>query len=107
MLHLELSKERPSQLQVRAWLRQFAALGILTRLAALLFSRPEGMSLRETLALYEAVGEELAVAGRPDLPFVANLDFGHSSPMGVLPLGRQLVVDPVGRRLSIPEAAVS
>ncbi|HST46647.1 MAG TPA: hypothetical protein VLJ82_02285, partial [Jatrophihabitans sp.] len=99
--------ERPPQLQVRAWLRQFVALGIVARLSALLFSRPEGMSLRETLALYEAVCEELAVAGRPDLPFVANLDYGHSSPMGVLPLGRQLLVDPVRRRLSIPEAAVS
>jgi muramoyltetrapeptide carboxypeptidase LdcA involved in peptidoglycan recycling len=79
----------------------------VARLAALLFSRPEGMSLRETLALYKAVGEELVVAGRPDLPFVANLDYGHSSPMGLLPLGRQLLVDPVRRRLSIPEAAVS
>lgn len=107
VLHLELSNEQPPQLQVRAWLRQFVALGIVARLAALLFSRPEGMSLRETLALYEAVGEELVVAGRPDLPFVANLDYGHSSPMGLLPLGRQLLVDPVRRRLSIPEAAVS
>lgn len=107
VLHLEVSNERPPQLQVQAWLRHFAALGILARISALLFSRPEGLSLRETLALYEGIREELVVAGRPDLPFVANLDYGHSSPMGVLPLGRQLLVDPVRRRLSIPEPAVS
>jgi muramoyltetrapeptide carboxypeptidase LdcA involved in peptidoglycan recycling len=107
VLHLEISEERPPQLQVQVWLRQFAALGIVERIAALLFSRPEGMSLRATLALYEGIREELVVAGRPDLPFVANLDYGHSSPMGVLPLGRQLLVDPVRRRLSIPESAVS
>jgi muramoyltetrapeptide carboxypeptidase LdcA involved in peptidoglycan recycling len=107
VLHLEVSNERPPQLQVQVWLRHFAALGILSRISALLFSRPEGMSLRDTLALYEAIREELVVAGRPDLPFVANLDYGHSSPMGVLPLGRQLLVDPVRRRLSIPEPAVS
>ena len=95
VLHLEISNERPPQLQVVAWLRQFAALGIVERISALLFSRPEGMSLRDTLALYEAIRDELVVAGRPDLPFVANLDYGHSSPMGVLPLGRQLLVDPV------------
>jgi muramoyltetrapeptide carboxypeptidase LdcA involved in peptidoglycan recycling len=64
------------------------------------------MSLRDTLALYEAIREELVVAGRPDLPFVANLDYGHSSPMGVLPLGRQLLVDPRQRRLSILVPAV-
>jgi muramoyltetrapeptide carboxypeptidase LdcA involved in peptidoglycan recycling len=107
VLHLEISNERPPQVQVRVWLGQFAVLGILERISALLFSRPEGMSLRDTLALYDAVREELAVAGRPDLPFVANLDYGHSSPMGLLPLGRQMLVDPVRRRLSIPEAAVS
>lgn len=106
VLHLEISNEQPSQLQVQAWLRHFTALGIIERISALLFSRPEGMSLRDTLALYEAIGDELALAGRADLPFVANLDFGHSSPMGVLPLGRQLLVDPQQRRLSVVEPAV-
>jgi muramoyltetrapeptide carboxypeptidase LdcA involved in peptidoglycan recycling len=106
VLHLEISQERPPLLQVVAWLRNFAALGILQRISALLFSRPEALSLRETLALYEAIAEELVLSDRPDLPFVANLDYGHSSPMGVLPLGRQLLVDPQQRRLSILEPAV-
>ncbi|HEV2886000.1 MAG TPA: S66 peptidase family protein [Jatrophihabitans sp.] len=106
VLHLEISEERPPEVQVVGWLRNFAALGILERISALLFSRPEAMSLRDTLALYEAIRDELVVAGRPDLPFVANLDYGHSSPMGVLPLGRRMLVDPVQRRLSILEPAV-
>jgi muramoyltetrapeptide carboxypeptidase LdcA involved in peptidoglycan recycling len=107
VLHLEISEERPPISQVTHWLRNFAALGIIERLGALLFSRPENYSLRDTLSLYEAVRSELTLAGRPDLPFVANLDFGHSSPMGLLPLGRQLRVDPVARTLTLPEAAVS
>jgi muramoyltetrapeptide carboxypeptidase LdcA involved in peptidoglycan recycling len=40
------------------------------------------------------------------LPFVANLDFGHSSPMGLLPLGCQLLLDPIAESLEITEAAV-
>jgi muramoyltetrapeptide carboxypeptidase LdcA involved in peptidoglycan recycling len=32
VLHLEISNERPPQLQVQAWLRHFAALGILERI---------------------------------------------------------------------------
>lgn len=107
ILHLEVSEEKPPIGQITHWLRSFTAMGITERIGALLFSRPEDRSLRETLELYAAVGRELAEAGRPDLPLVANLDFGHSSPMGVLPLGRSLTVDPVARTLSIDEAAVA
>jgi muramoyltetrapeptide carboxypeptidase LdcA involved in peptidoglycan recycling len=107
VLHLELSEEKPPIEQVAHWLRGFAAIGIIERIAALVFSRPEDRSLRETLELYTAVRAELIDAGRPELPFVANLDYGHSSPMGVLPLGRRMTVDPVAQRLSIDEAAVA
>lgn len=106
VLHLEVSEEKPPVLQIGHWLRSFAALGILERIGALLFSRPEDRSLRETLELYEVVRTELVAAGRPDLPFVANLDFGHSSPMGVLPLGVHMTVDPQQQQISINQAAV-
>ena len=46
-------------------------------------------------------GDTMAVVS---LPFVAN--FGHSSPMGQLPLGCQLLLDPIAESLEITEAAV-
>ncbi|HTZ42367.1 MAG TPA: S66 peptidase family protein [Jatrophihabitans sp.] len=107
VLHLEVSEEKPPVEQIAHWLRSLTAGGITERLGALLFSRPEDRSLRETLELYDGVRRELADAGRADLPFVANLDYGHSSPMGLLPLGARMTVDPVARRISIDEAAVS
>ena len=107
VLHLEISEERPPIAQVRYWLRNFAAAGIVERLAGLLFSRPQEYTLRDTFALYDAIEAELALAGRPDLPFVANLDFGHTAPMGLLPLGRQVRIDPDARTISIPEPAVT
>jgi muramoyltetrapeptide carboxypeptidase LdcA involved in peptidoglycan recycling len=107
VLHLEISEEKPPISQVTHWLRHYAAQGILERINALLFSRPQEYTLRDTLALYRAIQTELAEAGRAELPFVANLDYGHSSPMGVLPLGCQLRVDPTTRTLEILEAAVS
>lgn len=107
VLHLEISEERPPIAQVRYWLRNFAAVGIVERLAGLLFSRPQEYTLRDTCALYDGIQAELALAGRPDLPFVANTDFGHTAPMGLLPLGRQLRIDPQARTISIPEAAVT
>ncbi|HEY2041115.1 MAG TPA: S66 peptidase family protein [Jatrophihabitans sp.] len=107
VLHLEISEEKPPIGQVTNWLRNYAALGILERISALLFSRPLEYSLRDTLALYEQIKAELLLAGRADLPFVANLDYGHSSPMGLLPLGRRARVDCGRRSIAVTESAVS
>jgi muramoyltetrapeptide carboxypeptidase LdcA involved in peptidoglycan recycling len=107
ILHLEISEERPGIDQVCHWLRNYTAQGITERLSALLFSRPENYSLMDTMRLYEAIRNELVEAGRPDLVFVANLDFGHSSPMGLLPLGRRARIDPVAQSIEILEPAVS
>jgi muramoyltetrapeptide carboxypeptidase LdcA involved in peptidoglycan recycling len=107
VLHLEISEERPPIAQVRHWIRGFTAMGITERISALLFSRPENYSLQDTLALYEGIREELLEAGRPQLLFVANTDFGHSSPMGVLPLGRRVRLDPAAQTIDIVEAAVA
>ena len=80
--------------------------GILERISGLLFSRPENYSLLDTLKLYDAIRDELILAGRGELPFVANLDFGHSCPMGLLPLGRTMQIDPAARTLDITESTV-
>ena len=42
-----------------------------------------------------------------DLVVVANLDYGHSSPMGVLPLGVRARVDPIERTIRTLEPAVT
>jgi muramoyltetrapeptide carboxypeptidase LdcA involved in peptidoglycan recycling len=48
----------------------------------------------------------LAEAGRADLPVVANVDYGHTSPAGVLPLGCGARVDPVPRTVNVVDAGV-
>ena len=44
--------------------------------------------------------------GLRELPIVSNLDFGHTDPMLVLPLGLRLRIDSGRRELSILDAAV-
>ena len=44
--------------------------------------------------------------GLRELPIVSNMDFGHTDPMMVLPLGLLLRIDSERRELSILEAAV-
>ena len=62
-------------------------------------------------ALFPAYGDTLCRTvreeyGLRDLPIVSNMDFGHTDPMMVLPLGLRLRIDSDRRELSILEAAV-
>ncbi len=104
---LETSEEAPSPAQVGCWLRNYAATGILARIGAVLLARPQHYAQRDMFALWDTVQRVLAEAGRADLVVVANVDYGHSSPMGVLPLGCRARVDPVTRTIGVLEAAVS
>ena len=54
--------------------------------------------------LCRTVREEYGLAG---LPVVSNVDFGHTDPMMVLPLGVRVRIDSERHELSIPEAAVT
>jgi muramoyltetrapeptide carboxypeptidase LdcA involved in peptidoglycan recycling len=44
---------------------------------------------------------------RADLPVVADLDIGHTTPMMTLPLGCRVAVDPEGKSVTLREPAVS
>jgi muramoyltetrapeptide carboxypeptidase LdcA involved in peptidoglycan recycling len=44
--------------------------------------------------------------GMTNLPLVTNMDFGHTDPMFVLPLGLRIRIDSSRRRVSIDEPAV-
>ncbi|MEO6701627.1 MAG: S66 peptidase family protein [Jatrophihabitantaceae bacterium] len=107
VLFLETSEDAPPPAQVGYWLRNYAATGVLGRIGALLIARPQHYSQRDMFTLWDIVLRSLAEAGRTDLPCVANLDYGHSAPMGVLPLGCRVRVDPAAGRIAVLEPAVA
>jgi len=107
VLALEISEEAPSPDQVTYWLRNYAATGVLGRIGAMLFARPLWYSPKDTWLLYDAVRRVLVESGRADLPLVVGLDHGHGSPMGVLPLGCRVRVDPARRAIEVAEPAVT
>ncbi|MFC4426510.1 S66 family peptidase [Deinococcus navajonensis] len=101
ILALETSEEMPPPAQVGYWLRNYAAQGILGSLAGLLLARPRGYTPEMTGQLYGWVRRVLREAGREDLPVVANVDFGHTSPQLTLPLGAQARLDPLAGRVTV------
>ena len=104
LLFIETSEEKPSPDDVRRSLRNYGVQGVFERAAGLLFGRARDYSADEKRALEAGirgiVGEEFE---RPDLPIVANLDFGHTDPQWVLPIGVNAEIDLAAGRLRLVE----
>ena len=94
VLCFETSEDVPPPAQVGYWLRNFAAQGILQGAAGLVLARPRGCTPEMVGQLYDWVKRVLWEAGREDLPVLANVDFGHTSPQLTLPFGAQARLDP-------------
>jgi len=106
VLALEASEEAPPVELVGRFLRNYGSQGILDHAAALLLARPMRYSMEASCRLNEELLRIVREFGRDDLPVVANMDFGHTSPQLVLPLGCRVEVDPDRRRVALLEAAV-
>lgn len=107
VLFLETSEDMPTPEEVAYDLRNYGAMGALDLISGLLFGRSRGYSDEEKEASYRSIVRVVAEEfGRPDLPIVANLDFGHTDPQWVLPLGVAIEIDCDRHALQLTESAV-
>jgi muramoyltetrapeptide carboxypeptidase LdcA involved in peptidoglycan recycling len=108
VFYWETSEEAPSPEMVTWWLRNYGMQGIFDRLAGMLVARPYGYTREQHEALPEAVLRVVRDEfGRPDLPVVAGLDFGHTDPPMVIPNGGRIVIDPQARKITLPDPATA
>ena len=108
ILFLETSEDAPSPAFIRHWLRNYAATGILERLAGMLIARADnGGDPGYQHAIEAAALEILAEAGRRDMPVLAGLDFGHTQPMLTLPYGAEARIDCRSATLTVLEPGVT
>jgi muramoyltetrapeptide carboxypeptidase LdcA involved in peptidoglycan recycling len=108
VLFFETSEEAPAPRAVKRMLRSYGVAGVFDRVTGLLVGRPRDYPDDRKRALDEAVLEIVAGEfGRTDLPVVTNLDFGHTDPQWILPLGARVEVDCDARTLRLLEAAVA
>ncbi|UFA51291.1 S66 family peptidase [Deinococcus radiophilus] len=101
VMALETSNDVPKPAQVGYWLRNWAAKGVLQQLSGLLLARPRDYTPEMVEDLYSWVRRALKEADREDLPVVANVDFGHTSPQLTLPLGARVRLDSAAGRVTI------
>lgn len=105
VLFLETSEDKPSVDFVRCSLRNYGAQGVFDHLSALWVGRARSYTDAEKQQLDEALVDVVVTEfGRDDLPIVSNLDFGHTDPQWVLPLGVRVETDPGSRTLGWTES---
>ena len=108
ILFLETSEDAPTPTMVMYGLRTCAALGILPRLAGILFGRPGGNIPLEQFDEYDAVIRKVVAEeeGLSDLPIITCMDFGHTDPIFVMPYGVEAEIDCEKQQFTITESAV-
>lgn len=108
ILFLETSEDAPTPTMVMYGLRTYAALGILPRLAGILFGRPGGNIPLEQFDEYDAVIRKVVAEeeGLSDLPIITCMDFGHTDPIFVMPYGVEAEIDCEKQQFTITESAV-
>jgi muramoyltetrapeptide carboxypeptidase LdcA involved in peptidoglycan recycling len=108
ILLLETSEELPDSLYVYRVLMGMGERGLLQRFAAVLVGRAKAWSINhrqapEQKAAY--VREQRVAIQRaldeyvPGVPVVYNLDFGHTDPQWIVPMGGYVRIEGTSRRI--------
>jgi muramoyltetrapeptide carboxypeptidase LdcA involved in peptidoglycan recycling len=107
ILFLETSEEKPTIKQVRYWLFNYGMQEVFDRAAGLIVGRARDYSPTEKLE-FDTMIREVVVEqfGAADLAVVTNVDFGHTDPQWILPLGVRAELDVDQRSFRLLEPAV-
>jgi muramoyltetrapeptide carboxypeptidase LdcA involved in peptidoglycan recycling len=91
---LETSEDKPSPDQIKWMLRNYGMQGVFDKISALLVGRARDYTDEEKLKLNEVILQVVnGEFGNEEIPIVTNLDFGHTDPQWILPLGVKAKVD--------------
>lgn len=105
ILFLETSEEKPSPDMLTYMLRALWATGIIDVVAGIIVGKPQDEVHYEAYktVYLNVIGKEF---DRPDLPILYNVNFGHASPIMVLPYGALAEVNCDHKTFKILEAGV-
>ena len=108
ILFFETSEEKPTVSNVKYFLRNYGTMGVLDQISGLLFGRARSYTDTEKHELRKMIVDVVAGEfGRDDLPIIANMDFGHTDPQFIMPLGIRAEIDCACRSFRLVESAVN
>lgn len=91
LLFFETSEETPEPEWLLYWLRNYAAMGILSQVKGILFAKP--YQSKHQAAYHEMILKVLKEEKLEDLPVMVNMTFGHNQPMMCIPYGALGILD--------------
>lgn len=107
VIFFETSEEKPSIQRVRRMLRNYGIQGIFDKAGVVLFGRARDYTDEAKTEFDQMVLEVIAVEfGNERILVVSNMDFGHTDPQFILPLGVKAEVDCERRTFRLLESPV-
>ena len=100
----ETAEEKPEPMTVDSLLMDYENMGVLDCLSGMLVGRPMKYSDEEKQEVREVI---LARTARYNFPVVTDMDFGHTSPQLVMPIGCRAEINTHTQQVNILEAAVT
>lgn len=106
ILFLETSEDKPSPQFVKYTLRNLAAQGILKVIKGILVGKPQQEVYYEEYkeTFLQVISGEEKLTG---LPVFYNVNFGHASPIGILPYGIQTELNCKEKKITFLESATA
>ncbi|TVY11807.1 S66 peptidase family protein [Paenibacillus cremeus] len=105
ILLFETSEEKPLPMQVGYMLRNYGMQGILGQVKGVMFGRAKDYTPQQKQELNKIIQDVIAFEFGADLiPVVVDVDFGHTDPKLILPLGARVQLDPFANAITLLES---
>ena len=105
ILFFETSEQKPLPDRVGYMLRNYGIQGILDKVKGVIFGRPKDYSVKEKEELNKII---LSVIRNEfnvnDIPVIVDVDFGHTDPKLILPLGCMVTLNPANKEIILMES---
>ena len=104
VLFFETSEEKPLPSRVGYMLRNYGIQGVLEKVKGVVFGRAKDYSEKEKEELnriiLNVIRDEFKVS---DIPVIVDVDFGHTDPKLILPLGCMVSLNPITKDVTLME----
>lgn len=106
ILFLETSEDEVTPDYIEYYLRNLIAQGIIDEIKGIIVGKPQNETYYEE---YKKVYKKLISeeACKPNLPILYNVNFGHTAPMCILPLGQKVRIDLNKKEITFIEKPMS
>jgi len=101
IVFFEISDEKISHNQLKWILRNYGVQGMYDKAQALLVGRFANVTLEEKQQYEKVIGDVIYDEFKSTMPIIMNMDFGHTYPQQIIPLGAQGQIKVKNNNISI------